>query len=135
MDENRARDAQSSTASGQSCSVPSGSGPGRGGGGADSIVPANVIAIMWWGKMAGWPAFDGSILPSIDPKNTARLFCAPSNCCWGEEGKFVGKTRSGLLRKFFSFRGRKMRKRRASNDEDRGGKVRNRGEIAKFENC
>lgn len=91
MDENRARDAQSSTASGQSCSVPSGSGPGRGGGGADSIVPANVIAIMWWGKMAGWPAFDGSILPSIDPKNTARLFCAPSNCCWGRRENLLEK--------------------------------------------
>lgn len=64
---------------------------GAGWGRADSIVPANVIAIMWWGKMAGWPAFDGSILSSIDPKNTARLFLRPAKLFWGGRGKVGGK--------------------------------------------
>lgn len=120
MDENRARDAtQSSTASGQSWSVPSGSGPGLGG--LDRSCQCNCYYVV--GKN-GRLAFDGSILPSIDPKNTARLlFCAPPNCSGGGKRKenLLGKL-SGLLCTFFS-----RAARRASNEEGRGG----RGEIAK----
>lgn len=111
MDENRARDAtQSSTASGQSWSVPSGSGPGLGG--LDRSCQCNCYYVV--GKN-GRLAFDGSILPSIDPKNTARLlFCAPPNCSGRVKGgKICWENCRVCCARFFRGRLEEHRTRRA----------------------
>lgn len=76
--------------------------------GADSIVPADVIAIMWWGKMAGVRFYRRSTV-----ENTARL--APPNCStllgWKRGGRICWKN-FGLLRAYSSMNDRGTKRSR-----------------------